>query len=272
MLFFGLAIASGIMTGISYIFGFVNKLYQLPIVYAVSYVVAFLLWALFCAVSTCFVDINKNCRKPNRLFRFFTDCIIDGITHLFRIKLHVNCPIELPKEKFLLVGNHCSNFDPILEMGVCRKYNIGFVAKMELFSIPLVRMLMHKCFCLPMNRNNNREGMRTCNKAAEIIKSQTASIGIYPEGTVSADKLLPFKNGAFKIAKKAKCPIVVVVIKNSEKIMKNVPFRKTDVYLDFVGVLDSEFVSGEKTEQISAKVREMMERTITPHKELAEAA
>lgn len=88
-------------------------------------------------------------------------------------------------------------------------------------------------------------------------------MGIYPEGATNrGNELLPFKNGAFKIAQKAKCSIVVAVIENTDSIKKNAPFRKTDVYLNFVGTLDSEFVSSAKTEQISDTVREMIEQSV----------
>lgn len=157
-----------------------------------------------------------------------------------------------------MVGNHRSEMDPILEMGALRRYHIGFVAKEELYKTPVLREIMHKCFCLPLNRASARDAANTICRAAEYIKTQKAVMGVYPEGTTSQN-LLPFKNGAFKIAKKAKCPIVVTVIRNSEQVLKNAPFRRTHVYLDFIGTLSAEEVEACKTEQLSEKVRDMME-------------
>lgn len=54
----------------------------------------------------------------------------------------------------------------------------------------------------------------------------------------------------------------MAVIENTENIVKNAPFKKTDIYLNFIGTLDSEFVFSAKTEQISDTVREMMERFV----------
>ena len=67
--------------------------------------------------------------------------------------------------------------------------------------------------------NNNREGIKSISKAADnIISGQ--SMAIFPEGDLTWVKdpnvlVSEFRNGALKIAYKAKCPIVPIVIKNS---------------------------------------------------------
>ncbi|MBO4835838.1 MAG: hypothetical protein J5483_06970, partial [Lachnospiraceae bacterium] len=70
--------------------------------------------------------------------------------------------------------------------------------------------------------------------------------------------LLPFHTGLFKIAKKAKVPILVVVTKDTEKIVKHFPLKGTDVYYDFCGVIPAEEVEKLPNVEISEKVREMM--------------
>lgn len=153
--------------------------------------------------------------------------------------------------------------DPILEMEALRKYNPGFIAKQELFKIPVIGRVMHKSFCLPLDRENSRKDARTVLKAIKLLNEQTAVIGIYPEGRRNeGEGLLPFKNGAFKIAQKSGAPIVVAVIRNSEKIMKNAPFKKTEVSLEFVGTLDEEYVRHHNSAKISEAVRSMMEKAL----------
>ena len=88
-----------------------------------------------------------------------------------------------------------------------------------------------------------------------------ASIGIYPEGTRSKEEeMLPFMHGAFKIAKKAESPIVVSTIKNTELAAKNFPWKRTDVYLDFIGVIGADVVKEHNTVELSNMAREMMEK------------
>lgn len=254
-----IAALSALITILLLIFGVIGHIYYIPLVFAVSFIVMILCCIFFFFICTRFIDTKKKCVKHSPFFRACSNCIIRIVMQALRIKLHVTGTEILPKEKFMLAGNHRGAMDPLLTMGVLRKYHMGFVAKKEICRIPIIGRLMHKCFCLSLDREDIRKEVKTINQAAELIKTQTASIGIYPEGTRNpTDELLPFMNGAFKIAKKAECPIVVAVIRNPELIMKNALFRKTDVYLDFVAVLDRDFVLKHNTSQIGNTVFNMM--------------
>lgn len=152
-----------------------------------------LCWALPCVVYALFIDLEKPFNGHSYVFRFYENCIVASIRQNFRGKVCVSGTEKLPRGKFLLVGNHRSAMNPILEMGVSRDYRIGFVAKQELFKIPVVCKIMYKCFCLSLDRSNPRDGIRAITQAEKIIQSQSPSIGIYPEGTCNIkDKLLPF--------------------------------------------------------------------------------
>lgn len=226
-------------------------------------VALYLLWALSCFLCTRFVDLEKDCVRHSGVFRFHANRIIDSLCFFLRVKLEVTGTEILPSRKFLLVGNHRSAMDPILEMGALRNYHPGFIAKQELFKIPVIGRVMHKSFCLPLDRKNPRKDARTISKAIKLLKEQTAVIGIYPEGKRNeGTELLPFKNGAFKIAQKSGCPIVVAVIKNSEMITRNAPLKRTKVSLEFAGVLDEEYVKVHNSNQIGETVRAMMEEIL----------
>ena len=54
-------------------------------------------------------------------------------------------------------------------------------------------------------------------------------------------------------------PIVVATIRNTEHIMKNAPFKRTHVYLDYIGVISKEVVAENTTVALSNMAREMME-------------
>ena len=108
-----------------------------------------------------------------------------------------------------------------------------------------------------------RSAIITINKAAEFIRSGTASMGIYPEGTRSKEcVLLPFHNGVFKIAQKADCPIVVLSTVGTEKVHKQTPFHRTHIYLDVLDVIDAETVKSSKTDVIGAHVRQLLTENI----------
>lgn len=254
MLFLGIVIISAAAAILLFIFDLISGIGMI-VAFCICFAVMLVLWALTCVIFSAFVDKSKPCMKHSRIFRFYANCIIDSVVQLMRIRLHVTGLEKLPEEKFLLVGNHKSSMDPILEMGVLRRYNVGFVAKKQLFAMPIIGKIMHKCHCVSLDRENPRKNVKTILNVIDIIKSGEASIGIYPEGRRNNGAgLLPFKPGAFKIAQKAGCPVVVAVIRNSELVKKNAPFRKTDVYVDFINVIGQTQVSGSTIEQMSAMV------------------
>lgn len=262
-----ITLLSAIIAVLFFVFNAVNQLYWIPVVFAASFVALFLCFLTFLFICTRFINTKQKCVKHSPFYRSCANIIMDFVEQWLRIKLHVSGMEILPSEKFLLVGNHRGAMDPLLTMNLLREYNMGFVAKKIFFKIPIISRLMHKCFCLSLDRGNSRKDLKTIKEAIELIKSQTASIGIYPEGTRNpTNELLPFMHGAFKIAKKAECPVVVAVIRNPEMIMKNAPLRKTDVYLDFIGVLDKDFVNENTTVQISEKVRDMINEALLERK------
>ena len=86
-------------------------------------------------------------------------------------------------------------------------------------NIPILRHWIELTKSVYINRENNREGVKSINKCAENIK-EGQSMAIFPEGDLTWVKdpkslVSDFKPGALKIAYKAKCPIVPMVIKNS---------------------------------------------------------
>ncbi len=223
------------------------------------------LWFLSCFICTRFIDMNKEYTSYSHLYWWFTYCIIESAQQIFRVKLHVSGKEIIPEEKFMLVCNHRSIIDPLVTMNVLREYNMAFIARHEIYRIPLLSRLMHRCNCYCMNRNDIRESAKTIIKASNCIKEDRASIGVYPEGTrndYENEEMLPFMHGAFKIAKKANCPIVVATLKNNGEMYRRAPFRSTNVYLEFVQVIDKEYIAENNTVQISNTARAIMEENL----------
>lgn len=267
MLFKSVGLISAILAIVGYAIGIYEALWAIPVAFLVIGLVLLLVWSASCFISTRFVDFEKDYDEHSGFYRFFTNCIIDTVIQFLRIKVHISGKEILPEEKFLFVGNHRGALDPLITMGVLRKYRMGFVAKKELFKIPIISRLMHRCYCLNLHREDVKKGAMTILRAGKLVKEGRASIGIYPEGgRNTGEEMLPFKHGALKIAKKADCPIVVASITNTENIMKNAPFKRTHVYLDFIGVIDKDVVSENNTVQLSNMAREMLEKHLAEKK------
>jgi 1-acyl-sn-glycerol-3-phosphate acyltransferase len=85
-------------------------------------------------------------------------------------------------------------------------------------------------------------------------------MGIYPEGgTNKTDQpLLPFRNGAFKVAQRGGVPIVVTTIRGTKDIMKRMFRKTTHVYIDVLRVIPFEDIDHVHTNQIGELVYDIM--------------
>jgi 1-acyl-sn-glycerol-3-phosphate acyltransferase len=111
---------------------------------------------------------------------------------------------------FIFTCNHVSLFDILALVGWLPRNN--FVAKAELFKIPVFGAGLRVLGTVPMERTNQKAAFGAYDVAAERIKSGS-SVVVFPEGTRGTDYAIrPFKKGPFVLAIKAGVPIVPVVI------------------------------------------------------------
>ena len=221
-----------------------------------------LLYILFLAVCALLVDTKKEYEHDSPFYRRLlygaTACCI----RLLHIHIHVDGMEKLPKDgRFLLVCNHRSNFDPILTWQVMKERNLAFVSKAENFEIPIFGRLIRRCCFMPIDRSDPGKALSTIKTATEILQKGDMAVGVYPEGTRNRQGgLLPFHTGVFRIAQKAHAPIVVMAIHGTENIYRNVLRRRSDVYIDAVDVIPADEVKAMKKNEISDRVRLVLEK------------
>jgi len=115
----------------------------------------------------------------------------------------------VPEQTYIFVGNHASQFDIFSFQGFF-PHDFRWIAKKELFRIPLFGPAMRGAGIIPIDRSHGREAMKSLNRAAQQIAGGT-SVLIFPEGTRSTDgRLQPFKTGAITLAIKAGVPVVPI--------------------------------------------------------------
>ena len=144
------------------------------------------------------------------------------ILFLSGVKLTVIGEENVPRDTAVMyVGNHHSIFDVIVTYTRVPGLT-GFVAKKEIEKVPVLHKWMCHLNCLFLDRKDLRAGAKMIIDAVHKIKSGV-SIFIFPEGTRSKDEnvTLPFHDGSFKIATKSGCPIVPVVLTNTNRIFED---------------------------------------------------
>ncbi len=123
-----------------------------------------------------------------------------------------------PGQPYILAANHQSQFDIFALQGYL---NIDFrwLAKKELFKIPIFGFGMRQAGYIPIDRSRGREAIKSLYAAAERIAAG-ASVIIFPEGTRSLDgRLREFKSGGMVLAIKSGVPIVPVAICGTHDIL-----------------------------------------------------
>ena len=159
---------------------------------------------------------------------------------------------KLPQTPFLLVCNHRSLFDPMTIMKELSDCNIAFVSKPSNLQIPMVGDIAYTAGYLAINRENDREALKTILQAADYLKRGVCSIGIFPEGTrTRTGKLQDFHAGSFKIAQRANVPLVIACVRDTEKVSHRLFLRPTKVYLDILEVLPAQQVKAMSTRDLA---------------------
>jgi 1-acyl-sn-glycerol-3-phosphate acyltransferase len=123
----------------------------------------------------------------------------------------------VPGQNYVFAANHRSNFDIYVLLALLPG-TFAFVAKKSLFKIPLFGQAIHRLGCVPVDRENVQQAIRSLNEAAAKVR-EGKSMLIFPEGTrATTPELLPFKKGVFIMALKAGQPVVPVAVNGTRSI------------------------------------------------------
>lgn len=219
---------------------------------------------LFLFICGLFVDPKKEYDTNSKFYRGVLYLSTSIAIWLLRIRIHTSGMEKVPTDTNpLFVSNHLSKYDPILQWQIFRRWEIAFVSKASNFKVPFFGRIIRKCCFLAIDRQNLKSAIVTVNKAATLLEKGEVSVGVYPEGTRNKEpELLPFHNGIFMIAKKAKRPVVVLATRGTNQIYKNAVIRPTDVYVDVVDVISVEEIQKMRSDDIGARVRTAMENAL----------
>jgi 1-acyl-sn-glycerol-3-phosphate acyltransferase len=166
---------------------------------------------------------------------------------------------QMQRQSYIYMTNHQSNFDiPVLYGALPVQFR--WLAKAELFRIPIFGRGMRGAGYISIDRSNRQSAFQSLNRAAESIRAG-ASIMIFPEGTRSRDgRLQPFKKGGFVMAVDAGVPIVPVVISGTHDIMPKgaLLIRRRCVQVHVGAPIETTGFSRQTKDALMAKVRAAM--------------
>ena len=123
------------------------------------------------------------------------------------------------EQQYIFMSNHESALDILLGVA-CLPYNIVFLAKKELFMIPIFGWAMQVAGMIKIDRQNQEKAKQSVYQAVEKLTYSKFSTLLYPEGTRSeSGKILPFKKGGFILAIWSKLPVVPITIIGARSVL-----------------------------------------------------
>ncbi|MBR5617112.1 MAG: 1-acyl-sn-glycerol-3-phosphate acyltransferase [Oscillospiraceae bacterium] len=214
------------------------------------------------------IDQSVPQEKDSKFHRVLAGLVIGAALPVLRIRIKTKGLEKMPAEgRFLLVCNHCNDSDPIILLHVLRKFQLAFISKRENSTMFVIGPMMHKILCQLINRENDREALKTILRCIQILKDDLASVAVFPEGGILSEdgKLHHFRPGVFKIAQKADVPIVVCTLKGTKDVVRNIKrLRGSKTELSVLEVIPAAELKGVTTVDIAHRCYRLMAADLGP--------
>lgn len=166
------------------------------------------------------------------------------------------------RQPYIIVSNHQTALDFMMN---ARAYPgvYKFLAKKELIKVPVFGFIVRK-LCVLVDRSSASSRSSSMKYLHRTLEEDGYSVFIYPEGTrnTTADSLLPFHKGAFRIAIESGKPIAVQTILGVEKI-SNPKVPGLDLWPGTVRIvwskpIETAGLTMADVDELSAKVRQVI--------------
>jgi len=228
------------MQQIKGIFGLIWKLY----IAFVFFVFAILFYPLFWTLQ-----LKATWRKHG--FQIFV--IWSWMMRIFCIyPVRYKLKSPLPKAPYIIISNHSSYLDIFLLHSILPQHPFAFLGKAEILRYPIVRTYF-KALNIPVYRKDKSKAGQAFVQAKKAVENGW-SIVIFPEGTIPEEnipQMIPFKNGAFRLAKDLNIPIVPLTFTQNFHLFSDPTLILGPAHPGVVEVYIHPFISPERIAQLS---------------------
>ena len=237
-------------------------LWLLPLGFVGSFLLCAVVCFLYVWLSDRYSDPDAQYDSDDPHVRGIIRWYAPAVFRLLGCKIETSGTEKLPADgRFLLVSNHLADLDPGIFFITFPHNQLSFIAKKEVQDMPIVGRLMRKILCQFVDRENDREALKTILRCISILKEDKANIAVFPEGKKSTDQYLlhHFRPGVFKIAQKANVPIVVCTLRGTQNILPNAKkLRRTHIRLNLAEVIPAGELKGITAVDIAHRVHAIM--------------
>jgi 1-acyl-sn-glycerol-3-phosphate acyltransferase len=163
---------------------------------------------------------------------------------------------------YIYVANHQCNYD-VLIVAEALKPGTVIVGKKSLRWLPLVGQLYWLTGSLFIDRSSPRDSIQSLRKISKSVVADNTSIWIFPEGTRNkGGDMLPFKTGAFRIAKEMGVGIVPVTISPAVGDIAYNSLRSTEVSIFAHQPIEADVVASMSAKELASYTREIINNMI----------
>src|SRR3954467_70116 len=179
---------------------------------------------------------------------------------LWRFSYSGTLPAD-PRRPFVVVSNHESFADILLISHL--PWEMKWLSKAELFRIPIMGWMMWLAGDIPVKRGFGPSAVEAMGRCRTALR-QRVSVMIFPEGTRSRTaELLPFKDGAFRLAIEAGVPILPLALSGTGTALPKHGWRfgRSAAHLRVLEPVDTAGLTLADVPALKARIRDLIVRT-----------
>ncbi|MEO8294137.1 MAG: lysophospholipid acyltransferase family protein [Gemmatimonadota bacterium] len=180
------------------------------------------------------------------------------VNPLWRVKIS-GIKVPDPRRPYVAVSNHESFADILLLCNL--PWEMKWMSKIEILRIPYLGWMMQLAGDIPIDRGSRESAVKAMELSRRSLRNHV-SVMIFPEGTRSTtDELLPFKDGAFRLAIKTGTPLLPLAIIGTRDALAKHDWRFGPANAE-VKVLPPVEVTGlglKDTEALKERIRTMIQ-------------
>jgi 1-acyl-sn-glycerol-3-phosphate acyltransferase len=194
--------------------------------------------------------------------------VVATLNPLWRFRYEGALPAD-PRRPYVVVSNHESFADILLISHL--PWEMKWLSKAELFRIPILGWMMRLAGDVPVKRGFGPSAAEAIARCREVL-ARRVSVMIFPEGTRSTSSdMLPFKDGAFRLAIDAGVPILPLALRGTRSALPKHDWRfnRSDATVRVLQPVETTGLGPDDVAALRDRVRDIIERA---RRELGSAA
>ncbi|MGI6392524.1 MAG: lysophospholipid acyltransferase family protein [Candidatus Izemoplasmatales bacterium] len=244
--------------------GFVGVLVIIAVFFAIAlgfFIVFFMLLVVFLLL------IEKTDTKSAWKHAVYVDVGVYLFNILLRVYVKTTGKDNIPKtNRFIIYSNHIEYTDPFYIKTAFKGKPLAYIAKAEVFKIPVIKSVLFGSGCIALSRDIDRRGLEAVHQSIQAVENGQP-LGVFPEGTRSySNTMADFKPGSFKLALRAKADIVPICLYNMHGIFRKGRLGIHKGYLHILPSLRYEEYKDLDSRAISDLVKERIQEQLDKFK------